>query len=179
MSDFNFDASQVAPSSPRGLVPPGEYSMIVTEAELKTTTAGDGRVVATTNEIVDGEYAGQKVWANFNYENKNAQAQEIARRELSALCHAVGVIKLSDPQQLKNRLFRGVVKVEPERTDPKNGKTYKEKNYISTYKTKDGVNAADVAKHYGLVTPAAAAPSAPAPANTASGGAPWTRQASN
>lgn len=194
MSNFDFDATQVAPAASMDVFPPGEYLMIVSEAEVKITKDGHGRIVETVNEIAEGEYAGRKIWDRFNYENKSAQAQEIGRRQLSSLCHAVGVLKLSDPQQLKNRLFRAVVKVVTEQKDEKTGKTYPAKNEISTYKTKDGLTADQVAKGgYGAgqqvskAEPAAAvhhntgaavvatAGVASGPTTTA-GAAPWLRQ---
>jgi hypothetical protein len=53
-----------------------------------------------TFEILDGQYKGRKVWENLNIQHTNEDTQRIAQSQLSALCHAVNVIKLEDTAAL-------------------------------------------------------------------------------
>ena len=45
--------------------------------------------------------------------NPNSQAQEIAQRALSAICHATGQMQVTDSEQLHNKLMKVTVKVRP------------------------------------------------------------------
>src|SRR5205823_2524362 len=45
-------------------------------------------------------HQGRQLWARLNLENPNAQAVQIARAELSAVCRAVGVLAPNDSVDL-------------------------------------------------------------------------------
>lgn len=145
-AELNFDATGVKPTSPFEPVPNGEYRAHIVESEVKPTQNGKGKYLQLTWEILDGEYKGRKIWDRLNIVNENAQAQEIAQRALSAICHATGVLKLTNSQQLHGR--PALVKV---RVTQDAG--YDPKNEVKGYKPVDG----------STPTTAAAAP-APAPA---------------
>lgn len=102
MSQFSFNASEVEPSTGFALIPAGDYVAVVNDADLQENKAGNGRFIKLEFEIVEGEYAGRKLWTNLNVEHPNAEAVKIARAELSAICRAVNVMNLSDTQQLIN-----------------------------------------------------------------------------
>ena len=82
MAMLNFDASTVQPDSTSiSPVPAGIYVAQVVDSDVKPLKSG------------------------------NAQAQQIAQAQLSALCHAAGVIRLQDSAMLHNRPVRIRVKV--------------------------------------------------------------------
>ena len=98
MATFNFNANEVEPNSGFTLMPAGKYLAVITEDEMKDTKSGDGRYLSLTFEVLDGKFKGRKLWARLNLENKNAQAVQIARGDLSAICRAVGVMQLYSAQ---------------------------------------------------------------------------------
>lgn len=98
----NFDANQVDPASSFDPIPAGKYIAAITESEMKPTKAGTGSYLELTFDILDGQYKGRKVWARLNLDNPNAQAVQIVRGELSAICRAVGVMQPQDSCELHN-----------------------------------------------------------------------------
>jgi hypothetical protein len=62
--------------------------------------SGNGEGLKLTFEIIDGQFKGRRVWENLNIRHSNEDTQRIAQSQLSALCHAVNVIKLLDTAAL-------------------------------------------------------------------------------
>lgn len=112
MTTLNFDANSVEPAQPMSVLPKGRYNAEITDSEMKDTASGGGQYLQLEFTIIDGEYAGRKQWARLNLVNPNKTAEDIARRELSAICHAVGVLKVGDSQELHNRPLQIDVTVE-------------------------------------------------------------------
>jgi hypothetical protein len=132
MAQMNFDASQVAPNAGNPEpVPAGWYNAQIDESEMKPTKGGDGTYLQLRFVIVDGNYANRKVYARLNLRNANPVAQEIAYGELSAICHAVGVMQLQDSQQLHGQPMKIKLNVSPGQDgyDPSNNiRSYKNIN---------------------------------------------------
>lgn len=103
MATLNFNANEVPPAEALEAVPAGKYNAVITESEVKPTKSGTGHFLELTFEIIEGELKGRKVWARLNLDNQNQQAVQIARGELSAICHAVGVMQPKDSAELHNR----------------------------------------------------------------------------
>ena len=103
MADLNgFDARNVEPAADFEAIPAGKYLAVITESEMKETKAGTGRYLQLTFTIIEGEYKNRILWARLNLNNPNATAVKIARAELSAICHAVGVMSPRDSVELHN-----------------------------------------------------------------------------
>jgi hypothetical protein len=103
MASMNaFNATKVPPASSFEVLPPGDYIAMITDSENAITRKG-GEMLKLTVTIIEGEHKDRKVWANLNLINDNPKAVEIAQRELSAICHATGVMMLTDSAQLHNR----------------------------------------------------------------------------
>lgn len=129
MAQLNFDASQVAPNSGSpDPIPAGWYNAQIDESEMKPTKDGTGTYLQLRFSVVDGQYANRKVYARLNLRNSNPVAQEIAYGELSAICHATGVIQLQDSQQLHALPMKIKVKLRPASGD------YDASNEIGAYK---------------------------------------------
>lgn len=128
MAAVNFDATQVSPESQFAPVPNGDYPVVITDSEMKTTNDGTGQYLQLTLEIIDGHYKGRKIWDRLNLFNKNQTSVEIANRALSQICHAVNVLSLQDSVQLhaKPLVARLVVR-------PATG-GYHESNDVKEYK---------------------------------------------
>jgi len=154
MASLNFDASKVAPQEGFTVIPAGTYIAQIEESEIKATKSGTGQMLKLRWKILDGQHKNRVVFGNLNIVNQNPEAERIGQSQLSALCHAVGVLQLKDTSQLHNRPCKIKVKV---RVD-ESGK-YGDQNEVSGFEAAPGV---------------AAAPTAAAPA---AGSAPWAKKA--
>lgn len=155
-----FDASQVEPQGEYTPVPPGDYKVQITSSEMVENSAKTGHMLKLELEIIEGDQAGRKLIDRLNLDNPNAQAVEIAQRQLSAICHAVGKLSVQDSEELHMLPMVAVVKVDPPRSA--NGKDYGPSNGIKTYKAID--SAAPAASSGGFkpsAKPAASGSSAP------------------
>jgi hypothetical protein len=100
MAQLNFDASQVDPSIPFDVIPAGKYVAEITKSELKPTKSGDGSYLEFEYTILEGQYQGRKVWDRLCLNHPLQKTVEIARANLSAICHSVGVMKPHDSSEL-------------------------------------------------------------------------------
>ena len=125
-----FDASSVEPNQPRTAIPPGEYLAVISGSERVASKSGNGDLLKFEFTIQGGAQDGRKVFDRLNLWNKNEQAREIAKRQLSAICRAVNVLKPDDSKTLHDRQL--VIVIESE--------TYEGKSQarISGYKPKAG-----------------------------------------
>lgn len=116
-----FNAQQYQPQySAGGGLPPGRYKGIISDAEQKPTSKGDGGMLALTLKVIEGPLVGQTQIDNLNLWNKSAQAVEIANKQLSAYCHVTGQFVIADTMQLFNKPFQFEVrnqKTNPEYTE--------------------------------------------------------------
>ena len=135
MAQFNFDASQVAPQASTGPLPAGTYLAHITESDVQPLKSGNGEGLKLTFEIMDGQFKGRKVWENLNIRHSNEDTQRIAQSQLSALCHAVNVIKLMDTAALHFKPVRINVTVREAQGQ------YKASNNIKGYESAGGVSA--------------------------------------
>ena len=101
MADLStFKAHEVEPAVGFEPLPAGKYVAAIVESETKTTKAGTGQYLELKFQILEGEYKGRHVWARLNLWNPNQLAVDIARGELSAIYHAVGLIQVQDSSEL-------------------------------------------------------------------------------
>lgn len=148
----HFDANTVPPTSDFDPVPAGDYTVMIIDSNLKPTKDARGQYLELTLQILDGEFAGRLLWDRLNLVNASPKAVEIAQRQLSAICHAVGVMNVTDSVQLHNIPMVARVTYVPAEGQ------YQAKNEVKGYKPVGGATA----------QPQASAPAArPAPANPA------------
>ena len=103
MANLNgFNASEVEPTSNFEPLPAGKYLAAITDSEMKPTKNGNGSYLQLTFTVIEGQYKNRVLWARLNLDNPNATAEKIARSELSAICHAVGVMQPRDSVELHN-----------------------------------------------------------------------------
>jgi hypothetical protein len=175
MAQLAFDASKVTPAQPLQPLPDGWFPVTITESEIKPTKNGDGQRLPLTLKVCEGHpYAGRKVYDGLNIVNPNPVAQQIAQEQLSAICHAVGVIQLQDTQQLHGVPLLVKVVTTAKRTDAITGQVYEPRNEVKGY-AKIGTQEVNMTPP--PATASAAAPAAPAWANQAAPAAPQPAQA--
>lgn len=123
MAILNFDATQVDPSTAYEPLPPGKYLVEITESEMKATKSGNGEMLQLEYTVIDGEFKNRKIWDRLCLRHSNPQTVEIAEANLSAICHATGVMQLSDSVQLHHSPFVISVKC---KVDESTGETHNE-----------------------------------------------------
>ena len=137
----NFDANSVTPAVALEVIPADSYKAHITGSEMKPTKANDGSYCALELTILEGEYAGRKLYDNLNLVNANATASEIAYRTLSAICHAVGVFQVDDTQALHAKPL--MIKVGLQAAGKGgDGNMYEARNTVRGYSPIEGANAA-------------------------------------
>jgi hypothetical protein len=103
MADLTgFDANKVEPARAFEAIPAGKYPAVITESAMEPNSKKTGHFLKLTFEIIEGPHKGTKQFARLNLDNPNAQAMQIARAELSAVCRAVGVLAPNDSVDLHN-----------------------------------------------------------------------------
>jgi hypothetical protein len=102
MASITFDATNIEPAETFDVLPEGKYLCMAVASQIKPTKAGTGEYLEITFEVIDGQGKGRKIWERLNIRNANKKAEEISQRQLSALCRSIGVLNLSDTDQLHN-----------------------------------------------------------------------------
>ena len=163
-----FDASTIEPSTTFEVLSPGKYLAQIVASEMRVTKDGAGQYLNLELDILDGQYAGRKLFDRLNLVNANPDTVQIAQRTLSSICRAVGKMQVSNSEQL--HLIPLIVDV---RVRPPKGQ-YGETNSVR-YLPRSGPTAPQVAP---TSAPAPRVATAATPAPTAPvGGLPWKRQA--
>lgn len=157
-----FDASQVEPSAPRELLPPGTYTAQIVKSDMVDTSTG-GQMLKLELDIIDGPAKGRKLWDNLNLVNRNPTAVEIAQRTLSAICHAIGRLQVADSDELHFKPLTITVAVEPDSRDKHLAADDPARRYQNAVK--------------GYAAPAKQAAPPPRQAAAPTGAAPWRRSA--
>lgn len=169
-----FDATKIDPATIGGNQLPASdktgWPVIISASEMKETQAKDGSgFLELTLQIIEGPNQGAEGAYRLNIFNKNEKAQEIAHRQLSAICHAIGVLQVADSAMLHNRPFRAVVGLQK---DPEAAaKGFTEVKGILTI-TGDQPGKAGSAPAAAPAAPPVAPPAAPAQAAPATWGPP-------
>lgn len=140
MAQLGFDARQVAPQAALEIIPAGWYKAAMDESEMKPTRDATGSYLACRFNLLEGQYAGRKVFTNLNLRNANAKTVEIAFAQLSAIAHAVGVMDVQDSSQLHGRPLMIKLKVRKDDSGE-----YEDRNEISSYKAVDAAAGAQAA----------------------------------
>lgn len=160
-----FDPSQV--DEPQGFGPlPTDVDFLweIVNADVAPTKSGDGTILKMRCNVLAPSHVGRVVFANFNIQNPSEQAMQIAAQQLGAICRALGIVNLSDSDELIGGQFYA-------RCYTKRGK--------DGYEPQSELNYATIAAVGGSAPKAAPAkPAAPA-AKTASAAKPpaWAKRA--
>lgn len=132
MSDLSgFDANAVEPSKGFGLIPRGDYDAVIVDSDKKTTQAGDGSYLEFQFQFLSGEYQNRRLFHKLNLWNKSAEAVQISKGELSAICRAVGIMTPKDSNELHNKPLKISVAIK------KNKKSGEDENRIVGFKARN------------------------------------------
>lgn len=100
MAQINFNAEQYEPHVGFEPIPRGQYIAHVTNSDKREAKTGNGWYLWFEFEIREGPFAGRKLFCNLNMGNNNAEAVRIANAQFSALCRAVGRMRVTDTTEL-------------------------------------------------------------------------------
>lgn len=103
MTNFGFDVSNTKPSAAFDPLPPGWYAMRIAAAEVVTPKSGGRDMLRVQFEIIEQahpEFAGRKVFTNFNHLHDNKQTREIAQSQIAAICQAIGKPNATTVEQM-------------------------------------------------------------------------------
>jgi len=134
LSAYNFNAEEVEPSSSFDPIPAGWYKAIVSNSEMKPTRDGYGEYLSLTLQIIEGQYENRLVFARLNLKNANDKAVDIARKDLAAICRAVGVMSPQASEQLHDIPLMIKIKIRPAQGE------YDASNDVCGYKADEGAN---------------------------------------
>ncbi len=134
MAQLGFIAGDYDPADDFEPVPPGDYEVMITEGDV-TFTAKGGQLAKFTYTIMDGPYQGRRIWSQHNVFNESSKAEEIGRKEISRIAHAVGNPKISDTDDLIQKALLVTVDIEQQAG-------YRDRNFIKTWKPLSGGDAA-------------------------------------
>lgn len=137
-AELNFDANQVKPADTFEPVPTAWYPVLITESETKATKDNTGAYLQLKVVIQGGDYDKRVAWARLNLQNSNPVAVEIAQRQLSSICHAVGVLQVRHSSQLHGRPLMARIVYKPEVKDDQGNVKYEAGNDIKGFKAMEG-----------------------------------------
>ena len=169
LGQYGFDSTQVEPSTDFDILPAGKYIAEINDSDMRPNSKGTGEYLWLEFTILDGPFAGRKIWTQLNLDNPSPQAVEIAQRELSAICHAVGKLRIQDSIELHNIPLEINVKV-------KNSTEYGQQNSIRGFKAIEGKSTSQSAPASQGSRSTVAAPAAPQPNQGNSSVPPWKRK---
>ena len=169
-----FDANSVEPSN-FDVYPAGKYLSQIVSSEMRPTKDGRGQYLFLELDILEGPFAGRKLFDRLNLVNDNPDTVDIATRTLSSICRATGQMQVKDSEQLHLIALIADVRVRP----PKG--QYGESNSIRYLPRNAAAAPATRAPVAYASAPAPATAPAPqpqpaTPVAPAAGGLPWQRQ---
>ncbi len=101
-----FNANQFDPTQGGGgSLPIGKHPVVIEASEVKANGSNDGGYLELSLKIIDGPQAGNSGAYRLNLYNKSEKAVEIAHRQMSALCHVIGVYNVLETNVLHNIPF--------------------------------------------------------------------------
>ena len=113
MALIDFNAEAIEPLSDFSPLPVGNYTVVITQSEMKPTKTGNGQYLQLTLQVVEGEFKNRLIFDRLNIQNPNSVAQQIAQKALSSICRAVGVMHPRDSEELHDKVFQVKLGIRP------------------------------------------------------------------
>lgn len=88
---FDVDTTGTEKMGGYEVYPPGDYPAMMISAAKKATRNNDGYFVECVYQFIEGAHTGKRFTSRMNLWNSNAQAVDIAKRELKSLRAALGL----------------------------------------------------------------------------------------
>ena len=104
-----FDANEVPEADEFEVLPEGKYDAVIVESSMKATKSGTGKYLEL-KFLLTKRHKGRYLWARLNLHNPKIKAVAMAKRELAAICTAVGVLRPTDSHDLHDIPLTLIVK---------------------------------------------------------------------
>ena len=127
MAQLGFNADDYDPADDFEPLPAGDYLTMITESSLENTKSG-GQMVKLTYTVMEGAFEGRKLWSQHNIINSSPKAEEIGRKEISRIAHAIGQPRINDTEQLLQQVVRITIVL---KNDPGYGPKNEVKKWIN------------------------------------------------
>jgi hypothetical protein len=137
-AELNFNAQGIDPAETFEPVPTNWYPVCITASEIKATKDNTGAYLELKLQIQDGDYAKRVAFARLNLQNANPVAVEIAQRQLSAICHATGVLQVADSTMLHGHPFDARIVYRPEKKDELGNVVFDASNEVKGFRPVGG-----------------------------------------
>lgn len=160
MAQMNINTADLPDQDRFEPIPAGKYAVQIIESDSVALKTGNGESLNITLEVIEGDFAGRKVFDRLNYLHTNQIAQRIGQQGMKSICKAVGFEgHLSDSEVLHGIPL--VAKIVIEQKD----QNYEPKNVVKGYEAIGGSQpASQPSAQQQQPAPSAARP---APATTA------------
>lgn len=131
-----FNASQYDPATGFTQLPVGEHPVVIVASTIEGNKGGTSGYVKFSVKAIDGPANGLSMDWRVNLYNASQKAAEIAHRQMSAICHAVGVPQFNQTEELHGKPF--VVVVTPQKEEPEKYNEISSCKYIDGSQIKPG-----------------------------------------
>ena len=128
MGNLDFNAEEVEPQGSFEPLPAGVYDAKIRHTEKKATKKAGGELLQLELEVLGPSHKGRVIFDRLNLWNANQTAVEIAQKTLSAICHAVNILKIKNHEELRGKKVAIKVSV---RSDEKYGDSNEVKGYAA------------------------------------------------
>ena len=176
-----FDGSDVVEQSGGNfkMLPSGDYKALSVKSDYVNNSSGTGKIAKYEFDVIEGPFAGRKIFSNFNLVHNSEQAQEIGRSQFDQFRKACGHGPVQDTADLENKIVVIRMLARPAKNDHE--RQYADEdgiiNEVKQFKSvSQGVSAAPqtTAERVAPTASTTAAPSvAQASGAGASGAPPW------
>lgn len=135
--NLEFDATQVEPQQPLEPWERGEYDVKIDDTEIVINNDKKIGMLKITFQGIDGKYKGRKISTHINLwvvdgsgqkMRRTDKAGEIAAGQMSAICHAVNILKPRNHEELRNNYIRIFVDIQKDNKNYNEVKGFKAMN---------------------------------------------------
>lgn len=109
MGNLNITASEHEELGNYDAIPVGEYKVILSNTEEKTSNTSGDRYFSFEYQVVEGEFEGRKLWDVVAIFSSNPKAVAIAKRKVAAVCRALNKASINDTVELHDQPMVAVV----------------------------------------------------------------------
>jgi len=99
MAQYPFKAEEVKTFEP---LQAGSYKCEIIKTDVMATKDGHGRYVSLQFRIKEGDYKGRIIFQRLNTLNRSTKCEEIGKKQLSSLCHSIGIESFDDTDEMLN-----------------------------------------------------------------------------
>ena len=116
--DLGYDLENEKANTPPGPVPSGHYTSCIAEIKKKRNSSDTGNLVNIVWEILEGEFAGRKIYEwNINVDHTSTKCQQIGRGRIKTIGLACGIVSPQSYQEFVGVPVRLKIDVEPNERD--------------------------------------------------------------